>query len=303
MRGQARHTLASSKIFQKYCVDRYPQHDFGVHIYTWDHTSPHSEGTVKPLINRDKVWLKDHLNELYKPDSIAVGDNSHYKDIIVPFSQHVDWHPIVIFTVLNQIIASMRVQEQLYNYCEHYDYTPDLIVDTRTEMMNYATDGFWEHAYNTLNNNSNSVLAHKLREWDSYRYVGDFTFVYNMDTLKNMCIENSTTRLTSALYSESNFKMMCPKTRKAEGKTYWMSHTLYPSIVHKLQNYINMEIQDVNGMHSTAINNPCPQHEIFELSPNGNSYFDYCDQQTFEYTGQHEPEYIEQLHAQLLQKL
>ena len=74
---------------------------------------------------------------------------------------------------------------------------------------------------------------HKLREWDSYRYVSDYTFVYNMETLANMCTQNSSTRLLDTLYSKANLQMMNPNTRKQPGKTYWMSHTLYPTVVHK----------------------------------------------------------------------
>ena len=284
-RGQARNTTAASRIFQKYTVDAYPQHDHSVHIYTWNHTSRVNEGGVSDLTFVNSVSLKTELMSLYDIDNdqITVGDNSHYKDIILPFVEYADngWDPLNVYTVLNQIIADMRAQEQLLSYCKVHDYTPDLIVDTRPEMMHLIENNFYENSVSTLNANSNSILVHKLREWDSYRYVGDYTFVYNMSTLTNMCTQNSTTRLLDTLYSAANLQMMNPNTRKHPGKTYWLSHTLYPSVVHKEQNYIKMSIDDT---HPTAILDSQLEHEIFNKPANNDSYYAYSDLQSYKGT-------------------
>ena len=202
-RGQARNTTAASRIFQKYTVDAYPQHDHSVHIYTWNHTSRGNEGGVSGLTFGNSMSLKTELMRLYDIDNtqVTIGDNSHYRDIILPFVEYADngWDPLNVYTVLNQIIADMRAQEQLLSYCMQNDYTPDLIVDTRPEMMHLIENNFYENSVQTLNESPNSILVHKLREWDSYRYVSDYTFVYNMETLTNMCTQNSSTRLLDTL--------------------------------------------------------------------------------------------------------
>ena len=280
-RGQARNTTAASRIFQKYTVDAYPQHVHSVHIYTWNHTSRVNEGGVSNLTFGNSMSLKTELMRLYDIDDtqVTIGDNSHYRDIILPFVKYADnsWDPLNVYTALNQIIADMRAQEQLLSYCNLHDYTPDLIVDTRPEMMHLIENNFYENSVATLKANPNSILAHKLREWDSYRYVGDYTFVYNMETLTNMCTQNSTTRLLDTLYSEPNLLMMNPNTRKGAGKTYWMSHTLYPTVVHKLQSYIKMNIDDT---HPTVILDSQLEHEIFNKPANNNIYYAYCDLQS-----------------------
>ena len=84
------------------------------------------------------------------------------------------------------------------------------------------------------------------------RYVSDYTFVYNMDTLIDMTTENSTTRITNALYSERNSLQM-------SGDGSWISHTLYPSIVHAKQNYIPMSIA---SMVPTVVIDERLEHEI-----------------------------------------
>ena len=74
-RGQARNTTAASRIFEKYTVDAYPQHDHSVHIYTWNHTSRVNEGGVSGLTFANSMSLKTELMRLYDIDEYS----SHHR--------------------------------------------------------------------------------------------------------------------------------------------------------------------------------------------------------------------------------
>ena len=273
LRGQTRNRIVAARLFNKYTRERLLEHDHTVHIYTWNHTNDSSRGQPNTARELDAGALKVQLNSLYSPETLTVGDDSHYKDLIIPFAASVDWSPVVVYSVLNQIIADMRAQDQLRAYCNLHDYTPDLIVDTRPELFHWVHKSFYADSKSTLDDNPNSVLVHKLSSTESngmvQRYVSDYTFVYNMDTLIDMTTENSTTRITNALYSESNSLRM-------SGDGSWISHTLYPSIVHAKQNYIEMSIA---SMVPTVVIDERLEHEIHTTPPTSERYYSYSDLQ------------------------
>jgi hypothetical protein len=273
LRGQTRNTITSARLFNKYTRGRLLEHDHTVHIYTWNHTNDSSRGQPNTTRELNADALAVQLNSLYSPETLTIGDDGHYKDLIIPFAQSVDWSPVVVYSVLNQIIADLRAQDQLLEYCNLHDYTPDLIVDTRPELFHWVHKSFYADSKSTLDNNPNSVLTHKLT-WTApdsmhQRYVSDYTFVYNMDTLRSMTTENSTTRVTNALYSESNMDLM-----SEDGS--WSSHTLYPSIVHNKQNYILMSIA---SMVPTVVIDERLEHEIHTTPPSSERYYSYSELQ------------------------
>ena len=273
LRGQTRNTVTAARLFNKYTRLRLTEHDHTVHIYTWNHTNDSSRGQPNSTRELNGAALAVQLNSLYSPETLAVGDDSHYKDLIIPFANRVDWSPVVVYSIINQIIADTRAQDQLYEYCKLHNYRPDLIVDTRPELFHWVHKSFYADSITTLLNNTNSVLTHKLT-WTApdsmhQRYVSDYTFVYNMDTLADMCTENSTTRIKNSLYSNENLQLM-----KGDGS--WSSHTLYPSIVHTKQNYILMSIE---SMVPTVIIDERLEHEIHTTPPSSERYYSYSELQ------------------------
>ena len=219
LRGQARQTQQSSQLFRKYTRDRFPQHDFDTHIYTWNHTNDSSQGKPVDRTYTDSMVLKDQLIEQWHPTTITIGDNSHE----IAYSDGE-------LAVINQIIADLRGQDQLYNYYAQLETKPDLIVDTRPEMFHWIEADYYPNTVNMLNNNPNSVLVNKLKLTDNLRYASDYTFVYNWNTLQNMCSSDAESRLNSGL---KGFPYGIDSSR------HYSSHELYPYIVYSTQGLLD----------------------------------------------------------------
>ena len=256
LRGQARQTVQSSRLFHRYTVDRFPTVDFDVHIYTWNHSNASSQGQPTLRTYTDPMVLKDQLREQWHPTTICIGDNSHE----TPYSERE-------ITILNQIIADLRGQTQLYNYYKDKAIQPDLIVDTRPEMFHWIEADYYSDTNDTLNNNPNSVLVNKLKTADRLRYSSDYTFVYNWNTLQNMCGSDANTRLNRGLntfpYSRDELK-------------HYNSHTLYPWIVYSSQTLLD------NGRvepPQTVLNTHYPEHAIWNSSPSESLYYEYSSTQ------------------------
>ena len=268
-RGQPRQTSICSRLFRHYTVDRMPQHDFTAHIYAWSTTNTNSGGTVQTPHQHNRAQLKDRLTQEYKPQSIHVADDTvHYRDICMEYAKYSGLNSVVVYWKLSQVIAEIRAQQQLLDYCKAHDYEPDLIVDTRTEAFHWIHGDFFERSVDKLDKQSDSILVHHLLSMDPHRSVADFTFVYNMNTLKNMCKENSHTRITNSLYSDTTHNELI-------NNNTWNSHTLYPLIAHTNQDYIEIAI---NQLKLTVVNDAHNSNILTEEATLAN-YFLYSESQ------------------------
>ncbi len=251
LRGQARQTHQSSELFRRYTVDRFPDYSFDTHIYTWNHWNSSNQGLPAPRTYTDSMVLKDQLLKQYNPTTITIGDNSHE----TLYSERE-------ISVLNQIIADLRGQTQLYNYYKDSVIKPDLIVDTRPEMFHWIDVDYYEDTTKTLNKSPNSVLVNKLKLTDNLRYTSDYTFIYNWNTLEDMCSSDPQARLNqlnSFEYSINN-------------SDHYTSHTLYPYIV-----YSKQTLCDTGSVEppQTVLNTYYPEHEIFHSEATQSRFYSY----------------------------
>lgn len=256
LRGQARQTAQSSELFRRYTVNRFPEHDFDTHIYTWNHTNASNQGLPTDRTYTESMVLKRSLIDQYNPTTITIGNNSHE----TLYSERE-------IGVLNQIIADLRGQDQLYNYYKDSERKPDLIVDTRPEMFHWIETDYYEDTVNTLNDSPNSVLVNKLKLTDNLRYTSDYTFIYNWNTLVEMCSSDSNTRLNTGLnsfpYSINN-------------SDHYISHVLYPYIVYSTQTLLDTgQIEPPQ----TVLNTHYTKHEIFHSVPSNSIYYSYSKAQ------------------------
>lgn len=259
LRGQARQTQQSSELFHKYTVDRFDTVDFDVHIYTWNHSNPSSQGLPTDRTYTDSMVLKDQLREQWHPTTICIGDNSH----------ETQYNASEI-TILNQIIADLRGQTQLYNYYKLEEIQPDVIVDTRPEMFHWIKDGYWKDTVNVLNHNPNTVLVNKLKTTDTnLRYTSDYTFVYNWNTLMDMCSSLADTRLHRGLDT-------FPYNSVKDSNGDYTSHTLYPWIVYRDQTLLDTGTVEPP---QTVLNTHYREHEVFYQEPTQMRYYAYSSTQ------------------------
>ena len=252
LRGQARQTPQSSLLFNKYTVNRFPEYSFDTHIYTWNHNNASNQGLPTPRTYTDSMVLKDQLISQYNPSTITIGDNSHE----MVYSERE-------IAVLNQIIADLRGQTQLYNYYKSSVIKPSLIVDTRPEMFHWIEKDYYKDTARTLNKSPNSVLVNKLKSTDNLRYTSDYTFIYNWNTLADMCNNDPQARLNTGLnsfeYSINN-------------SDHYTSHTLYPYIVYSRQTLL-----DTGSVEppQTVLNTHYSNHAIWNTTPSESLYYSY----------------------------
>lgn len=243
LRGQARQFHQSAELFRHFTENRHPSIDFEHHIYAWNSLTNSSSGCPAYQTQSNSIELLSALKQNYNPHSISVADERvHYDDVICPWTTHyktannigsnTEWdsdydskyNSVRDHWVLNQIIADMRVQSQAYNYYKDRN-KPDLIVDTRTEMMHWFNDDVLE-AYSNVADNT-ILTARSSVNPQGYREVDDYTFVYNWNTLRHMCKHTPDVRLYNSLYS--NIQTHMDLKLKHDD---WGSHKLYPVIVH-----------------------------------------------------------------------
>lgn len=256
LRGQARQTDQSSELFRRYTVDRFPEYSFDTHIYTWNHTNASNQGQPTDRTYTDRMVLKDQLTKQYNPTTITIGSNRHETQ----YSERE-------ISVLNQIIADLRGQTQLYNYYKDSVIKPDLIVDTRPEMFHWIEKDYYIDTAKTLKVSPNSVLVNKLSLRDNLRYSSDYTFVYNWNTLENMCTSEADTRLNSGLNSFPY---------DITNSDNYTSHVLYPYIVYNTQTLLdNGQIEPPQ----TVLNTYYREHDVFSSEPSNTLYYAYSSKQ------------------------
>lgn len=284
LRGQARQTSHSAQLFRHFTEDRHPSIDFEHHIYAWNSLTNSSSGCPAYQTQSNSIELLSALKQTYNPHSISVADERiHYNELICPWTTHYKtlnnilednvYDSVRDHWVLNQIIADMRVQSQAYNYYLHKD-KPDLIVDTRTEMMHWFNDDVLE-AYKLTPDNT-VLAARSSVDSQDYREVDDYTFIYNWNTLENMCKHTPEVRLKNSLYSDIQTHM------DLKLKHYnWNSHRLYPMIVHKDQTYTEVKRAYGEDYAETVLSgrNETVLKNILSNSIYRDAYYDYSTAQ------------------------
>ena len=245
LRGQPRQIQAGMELLNHFTIDRFPQHEFTIHIQSWNSVTPSTAG----LMDRQPEFLdvNDLIKtfETYNPDSLSVSDDAqHYNRYILAVVRNTNLgysmatHAGLLYWKTSQMIAHYTVQDQLKTYAQKHDYEPDLIVDTRTDMCHWIGEAALNNCADYVNKNPRHILVNRLFEWNSYPACSDENFLYSMDHLQDV------TRYSPLTRYNTGFKNIDTHRDLIE-KDIWNSHTLWPLMSFPDNELIRIE--DITG--------------------------------------------------------
>ena len=244
IRGQPRQYSAGCSLLRHFLIDKFPDIEFSIHVYSWTSSTPSTAGMLgdrMPYFHRKETLYKQ-LKDAYNPVTLHVEpDNNHYRDLIYPLalrlsnsflSDDIHTRAGLLYWKTSQILAHFRAQSQLATHCLESGYKPDYIVDTRSDTSLFGIENslykFKEH----LNSSPNDVIAPLLYSWSNTLAAGDDYFVYSLSTLLQLA-----ERLPHNRYNSSYKKDI--KLHKALIKhNIYNSHTLYPLMSFRNYNMI-----------------------------------------------------------------
>ena len=265
IRGQPRQYSAGAELLRHFLIDKFPEIEFSLHIYSWTSSTPSTAGMLgdrMPYFHRKETLYKQ-LKDAYNPGSLWVEpDNTHYKDLIYPLaerlpngflSEDVVTRAGLLYWKTSQILAHFRAQSQLANHVLESGYKPDYIVDTRCDISLY---GILESLYKFkehLNTNPDDIIAPILYSWNNTLASGDNYYIYSLPTLLKLTQRDSINRYNSSYKHDI-------KAHKALIKhNIYNSHTLYPLMSFKDYNMITPQSIDAElpytRLHSAKLHN------------------------------------------------
>ena len=241
LRGQPRQIQAGMELLNHFTINRFPQHEFTLHIHSWNSVT----GSTAGLMDSHPAFLGvQHLINLfnsYRPHTLYVFDDRyHYNNYIMPVVRNTDLgyptdtHAGQMYWKTSQMIGHYIVQSNLSRYCEEQNYRPDLIIDTRTDMCHWISESALEDCAEYVNENPEHILVNRRFDWSGYPAVSDENFLYSTDHLNDITRYSGLTRYNTGFKNIDTHKDLI-------GKDIWNSHTLWPILAFPDRELVRIE--------------------------------------------------------------
>jgi hypothetical protein len=165
LKGQSRDSAAGARLFKQFVLDRFPQHDIRVFIHSWTSVSNSSAGDVTSaecLSFADGATLNLELKRTWNPVSVVVTPDEYaYTRLYLPLAQYEPSKAIQLWWRTGQILSSLLVQSQLNDYINSNQWTPDVVVSTKQDIVHYPEGhhfSAFENLKDILKTNHNALI-------------------------------------------------------------------------------------------------------------------------------------------------
>ena len=159
LKGQSRDSANSARLFKQFVLDRFPQHDIRVFIHSWTSVSNSSAGNIGgagAVEFHEPQALTKQLNHTWNPVSVEVTpDERAYTNLYLPLAEYDRDVALQLWWRTGQILSSLLVQSQLNDYIKLNNWTPDVVVSTKQDIVHYP-EGHHFSAFETLKDRLNT---------------------------------------------------------------------------------------------------------------------------------------------------